>query len=247
MNIYLSEFIGTALMLLMGAGVVANVILNGTKGFGGGWIVITTGWALAVFIAVVVSGPFSGAHLNPAVSIGLAIAGQFEWVEVLPYSLAQIFGAGTGASIVWIMYKDHFEQTTDKGTKLAVFSTGPAIRNYPINLVCEAVGTFALIFVILHFTPALIEGEKATPVGLGSLGAMPVAFLVWVIGLSLGGTTGYAINPARDVGPRIAHAILPIKGKGSNDWSYSWVPIIGPIIGATLAALAFLYIHPSLP
>lgn len=149
MNIYLAEYIGTALMLLMGAGVVANVILQGTKGFGSGWIVITTGWALGVFIAVVVAGPFSGAHLNPAVSIGLVIAGQFEWVEVLPYSIAQILGACTGSGLVWLMYKDHFEQTSDQVTKLAVFSTVPAIRNYPINLICEGVGTFALIFVIL--------------------------------------------------------------------------------------------------
>lgn len=243
MNVLLAEFIGTAFLLLMGTGVVANVILKGTKGFGGGWIVITTGWALGVFIGVVVAGPFSGAHLNPAVSIGLAIAGQFAWSMVMPYIVMQILGAGTGAALVWVMYKDHFDQTDDQGTKLAVFSTSPAIRNIPINIVSEAVGTFVLIFVILHFTPALLEGEQATPVGLGSLGAIPVALLVLVIGLSLGGTTGYAINPARDLGPRLAHAILPIKGKGSNDWAYSWVPIVGPIIGCILAAVFFLLIH----
>lgn len=224
MNIYLAEYIGTALMLLMGAGVVANVILQGTKGFGSGGIVITTGWALGVFIAVVVAGPFSGAHLNPAVSLGLAIAGQFEWVEVLPYSIAQILGACTGSGFVWLMNKDHFEQTSDQVTKLAVFSTVPAIRNYPINLICEGVGTFALIFVILHFTPAALEGVQGAPVGMGSLGAIPLALLVWVIGLSLGGTTGYAINPARDFGPRIAHAIpsFPSRAKAA---------MTGPIAG----------------
>jgi glycerol uptake facilitator protein len=240
MNPLVAEFVGTALLLLIGSGVVANVILEGTKGQGGGWMMITTAWALGVFIGVVVAGPYSGAHLNPAVSIGLAIAGKFEWANVLPYSLMQVLGAGTGAACVWLMYKDHFELTQDTGTKLAVFSTGPSIRNYPVNLVSEVIGTFVLIFVILYFSPAALEDDSHTPVGLGSLSAIPVAFLVWGIGLGLGGTTGYAINPARDFGPRVVHALLPIRGKGPSDWGYSWVPVIGPILGAALAALAFL-------
>lgn len=243
MNPLLAEFIGTALLILLGAGVVANVILEGTKGQGGGWIVITTGWALGVFIGVVVAGPHSGAHLNPAVSVGLALAGQFEWANILPYTIMQILGAITGACIVYIMHKDHFDLTPNKDLKLGVFATAPAIRNYPINLFSEIIGTFVLIFVILYFTPAAMGDENNTPVGLGSLGAIPVAFLVWVIGLSLGGTTGYAINPARDLGPRMAHWFLPIKEKGQSDWSYSWVPVIGPFVGAALAALTFNFIQ----
>lgn len=238
----LAEFIATGLLTLMGGGVVANVILQGTKGQGGGWMVISTAWALGVFVGVVVAGPYSGAHLNPAVSVGLAIAGQFPWAKVPIYSLVQLLGAGTGAAIVYLMHRDHFNVTPDKGTKLAVFATGPAIRNYPINVISELVGTFVLIFVILCFTPAEINDGKGTPVGLGSLGAIPVAFLVWGIGLSLGGTTGYAINPARDLGPRIVHWLLPIHGKGHSDWAYSWVPIVGPLLGASLAAGIFLLI-----
>jgi glycerol uptake facilitator protein len=243
MNPLLAEFIGTALLILIGGGVVANVILEGTKGYGGGWIVITTAWALGVFIGVAVAGPHSGAHLNPAVSVGLALAGKFEWAKVLPYSILQLAGAATGASLVWLMYKDHFDLTLDKASKLGVFATGPAIRNYPINMVSEVIGTFVLIFVILYFTPAAMEDEMKTPVGLGSLGAVPVAFLVWGIGLSLGGTTGYAINPARDLGPRIAHWLLPIRDKGASDWSYSWVPVVGPFLGAALAAFLYIFIQ----
>lgn len=240
MHPLLAEFVGTALLILMGTGVVANVILPGTKGHGGGWIVITTAWALGVFIGVAVAAPYSGAHLNPAVSVALALAGQFEWLLVIPYSCMQTAGAFTGASIVWLIYYDHFGLTDNKATKLGVFATAPAIRNYPVNLLSEIVGTYVLILVILHFTPAAIEDEAQTPVGLGSLGALPVALLVWVIGLSLGGTTGYAINPARDLGPRLMHWALPIKNKGKSDWTYSWVPIIGPIIGAMLAVGTFL-------
>ena len=243
MHELLAEYIGTALLTLLGGGVVANVILKGTKGNGGGWMVISTAWALAVFIAVVVAGPYSGAHINPAVSVGLALAGQFEWSKVLPYSLMQILGAATGASLVWLMHKDHFDITHDQSVKLGVFATAPAIRNYPVNLLSEIIGTFVLIFVILYFTPAVMEDEEATPVGLGSLGAIPVAFLVWGIGLSLGGTTGYAINPARDLGPRLAHWILPIRGKGHCDWAYSWVPVVGPLLGAAIAAFLFLLIQ----
>ncbi|WP_114751515.1 MIP/aquaporin family protein [Pleomorphovibrio marinus] len=240
MNIFVAEFVGTSLLLAMGSGVVANVVLNGTKGNNSGWIVITTAWALGVFIGVVVAGPYSGAHLNPAVSVGLAIAGDFEWAMVPKYVSAQILGAMFGSGMAWLVYKDHFAITQDPGLKFAPFATTPAIRNLPSNLISEAVGTSVLIIVILYSTPAVIEDGTGTPIGLGSLGALPVAFLVWVIGLSLGGTTGYAINPARDLGPRIMHQILPIKGKGSSDWAYSWVPILGPLLGAAFAAGIYL-------
>lgn len=241
MTPFLAEFIGTALMILLGNGVVANVVLTGTKGNGGGWIMITTAWALAVFVGVVVSAPYSGGHLNPAVTIGLAISGKFEWTQVPAYMLAQMLGAMLGASFVWFKYKDHFTATEDKDLKLAAFCTGPAIRNTFSNLSSEIIGSFVLLFVIFYFTNAEIVDTK-TPVGLGSLGAIPVMFLVWAIGLSLGGTTGYAINPVRDLGPRLMHFILPVAGKGSCDWSYSWIPVIGPIIGASLAALLYLTI-----
>lgn len=240
MNIYVAEFIGTALLLTTGSGVVANVVLRQTKGNNSGWMVITTAWALSVFIAVVVAGPHSGAHINPAVSLGLAIAGVFSWKLVPGYIIAQILGAGFGSSIAWLMYKDHFDVTEDQSLKFAPFATRPAIRNYPSNFFSELVGTFVLIFVILYSTGAALEDADNTPVGLGALGALPVAFLVWVIGLGLGGTTGYAINPARDLGPRIAHQLLPIKGKGTSDWAYSWVPILGPLAGAALAAGLYL-------
>jgi glycerol uptake facilitator protein len=242
MTPFLAEFIGTALVILLGNGVVANVVLTGTKGNGGGWIVITTAWALAVFVGVVVSAPYSGAHLNPAVTIALAISGKFEWAQVPTYMLAQMLGAMLGSFLVWVKYKDHFLATDDKGLKLAAFSTGPAIRNTFSNLTSEIIGSFVLLFVIFYFTNAEIVDTKA-PVGLGSLGAIPVMFLVWAIGLSLGGTTGYAINPVRDLGPRIMHSILPISGKGSSEWSYSWIPVIGPMIGASLAAFLYLAIN----
>lgn len=242
MTPFVAEFIGTALLILLGNGVVANVVLTGTKGNGGGWIVITTAWALAVFVGVVVSAPYSGAHLNPAVTIALAISGKFEWSQVPSYMLAQMLGAMLGALLVWIKYKDHFAATDDKGLKLAAFSTGPAIRNTFSNLTSEIIGSFVLLFVIFYFTSAEISDTK-TPVGLGSLGAIPVMFLVWAIGLSLGGTTGYAINPVRDLGPRIMHSILPVAAKGSSDWAYSWIPVIGPLIGASLAALVYLALN----
>lgn len=242
MSPFTAELIGTMFLILLGAGVVANVILKGTKGNAGGWMVITTGWALAVFVGVVVAGPYSGAHLNPAVSIGLAIAGKFEWSEVPMYIGAQVAGAMLGAFLAWCIYKDHFNETSDPDTVLAVFSTGPAIRNTTFNLLSEIIGTFVLLFVVFYFTEAEIRQPKS-PIGLGSLGALPVAFLVWAIGLSLGGTTGYAINPARDLGPRIVHALLPIKHKGSSNWKYAWVPVIGPIIGATIAALLFILLN----
>lgn len=240
MNEITAEFIGTMFLILLGNGVVANVVLTGTKGNNGGWIVITTAWALAVFVGVVIAAPFSTAHLNPAVSIGLAIAHKFSWAKVPAYVGAQMLGAMAGQTLVWLVYKDHYAVTEDKGAKLATFCTGPAIRKVSSNLISEIIGTFVLIFVIFYFSDAMIG--KSTPIGLGSLGAIPVAFLVWVIGLSLGGTTGYAINPARDLGPRIMHAILPVSNKGSSDWSYSWIPVVGPLIGAALAALAFLWL-----
>jgi glycerol uptake facilitator protein len=241
MSPFIAEITGTALLLIMGAGVVANVVLDKTKGNGGGWIVITTGWALGVFIGVVVAGPYSGAHLNPAVSVSLAIAGKFDWNLIPVYILAQLIGASIGAILVWLMYKDHFKTSTDAGAKKAVFCTEPAIRNYPVNFLCELIGTFILILVVLYSTGAELHTPKeATPIGLGALGALPVAFLVWVIGLSLGGTTGYAINPARDLGPRIIHAILPIRNKAGSDWQYAWIPVLAPLTGGALAALFFM-------
>lgn len=242
MTPFVAEFLGTALLILLGNGVVANVVLNKTKGNGGGWISITTAWALAVFVGVVVAGPYSGAHLNPAVTIALAIAGKFEWGMVPEYMLAQLLGAMTGALFVWLKYIDHFKATEDKGLKLAAFSTGPAIKNNVANLFSEIIGSFVLLFVIFHITNAEIVDTK-TPVGLGSIGAIPVMFLVWAIGLSLGGTTGYAINPVRDLGPRIMHSILPVAGKGSSEWSYAWIPVAGPLIGASLAALLFIALN----
>jgi glycerol uptake facilitator protein len=239
MNEFTAELIGTMFVILLGNGVVANVVLKGTKGNNAGWMVITTGWALAVFVGVVIASPYSGAHLNPAVTIALAIVKKFSWAKVGLYLLAQLIGSIIGSFLVWVVYIDHFKTTADADTQLAVFSTSPAIKNLLFNLLSEIVGTFVLVFVIFYFTNAEITEQK-TPIGLGSLGALPVAFLVWAIGLSLGGTTGYAINPARDVGPRIVHALLPLKHKGSSNWKYAWVPLLGPFIGAAIAA--FLYI-----
>jgi glycerol uptake facilitator protein len=230
------------LLILLGNGVVANVVLKDTKGNNSGWIVITTAWALAVFVGVVVAGPYSGAHLNPAVTIALATAGKLSWSLVPEYIAGEMIGAMLGAFLVWLFYRDHFNATDDEGGKLACFSTGPAIKNTFSNLISEIIGTFVLIFVIFYIAgPNLdIIGEEDAKaiIGLGSIGAIPVAFLVWVIGLSLGGTTGYAINPARDLGPRIMHAILPIKGK--SDWGYAWIPVVGPIIGCVIAALLYV-------
>jgi glycerol uptake facilitator protein len=235
MTAFIAEFIGTGALILLGNGVVANVVLTDTKGRNGGWIVITTGWALAVYVGVVIATPFSGAHLNPAVTIAMAVAGKLAWSSVLPYIIAQLLGAMTGAFLVWLVYRDHFNRTTDPGLQLAAFSTGPAIRdNFP-NLLSELIGTFVLVFTVFYITGAEIMDSK-TKIGLGSIGALPVALLVWSIGLSLGGTTGYAINPARDFGPRIMHFILPIKNKGKSDWRYSWIPVAGPILGGLLAA-----------
>lgn len=236
MTPFVAEIVGTFLLMLLGCGVNANVSLSKTYGSGSGWIVITTGWAFAVYTGVVVAGPYSGAHLNPAVTVGLAFAGEFSAYDVPNYILAQFIGAMLGAFFVWLIHKDHFDATEDGNTKRGVFCNAPAIPNIPINMLTEIVGTFVLVFAVLYFSDATIM-ENNSIIGLGSLGALPVALIVWGIGLSLGGTTGYAINPARDLGPRIVHALVPIKNKGSNGWGYSWIPVIGPIAGGILAAV----------
>ncbi len=235
MTPFVAEITGTALLIIFGDGVVANCLLHKAKGNHGGWIVITMGWAMAVFVAVFTVARYSGAHLNPAVTIALATAGKFDWAMVPLYMAAQFLGAMLGAFIVWVTYRQHFDETPDQDLQLAVFCNAPAIRSPFNNLLTEAIGTFILIFGVLHLLPASNS--------LGSLDALPVALLVLAIGLSLGGPTGYAINPARDLGPRIMHAILPIKGKGSSDWSYSWIPVVGPVIGAVLAALLFSFLQ----
>lgn len=262
MKTYLAEFIGTAILVLLGNGVVANVVLPRTKGNGAGWIVITFGWAMAVFVAVWCVGAISGAHLNPAVTVGLALAGKFGWGLAPGYIAAQLLGAIAGAVLVFLFYRDHYAASDDVEAKLATFATAPAIRNLPRNLLCEAVGTFVLVFAaLMAVEPSLTWAslsetrnsrlEETQPreadaapsasngkIGLGALGALPVGLLVFAIGLSLGGTTGYAINPARDLGPRIAHSFLPVPGKRDSDWSYALVPIVGPVVGAALAVAA---------
>ncbi|MDI6600778.1 MAG: MIP/aquaporin family protein [Thermoanaerobacteraceae bacterium] len=232
MTQYLAEFFGTMILVLLGDGVVANVVLNKSKGQNSGWIVITAGWGFAVAVAAYITGWVSGAHLNPAVTIGLAAIGKFSWSLVPGYIVAQMAGAFVGAVLVYIMYMDHFAATDDPGSKLGVFSTIPAIRNLAVNFISEVIGTAMLLIGILGITNSNTN--------VGSLGTLLVGLLVFSIGLSLGGPTGYAINPARDLGPRIAHAILPIPGKGSSDWGYGLiVPIFGPIIGGILGA--FIY------
>jgi glycerol uptake facilitator protein len=225
---FLGEFLGTMILIILGDGVVANVVLNKTKGNNSGWIVITTGWAIAVFVGVYMVARLSGAHINPAVSLGLAINGNITFGQLPIYWIAQILGAFVGAVIVWLAYYLHWDGT-DPGGQLAVFSTGPAIRSTTWNLVTEIIGTFILMLGVF--------GLAGMDPGVSSIDALPVAFLVWGIGLSLGGPTGYAINPARDLGPRIAHAILPMPGKGGSDWGYSWIPVVGPLIGAAIAAI----------
>jgi glycerol uptake facilitator protein len=232
MSPFTGEFIGTALLIIMGNGVVANVLLNKTKGNNSGWIVITFGWAMAVFIGVYASTHFGGkGHLNPAFTLAAAAFGDFDTSLVGTYIAAQFAGAIAGSIIVWIAYKQHFDETQDKDLKLAVFCTAPAIRNIIFNLLTEIIGTFVLVF-------GALSGSKSAQT-LGTLDALPVGLLVLAIGLSLGGPTGYAINPARDLGPRIAHFILPIKNKRDSDWTYSLIPVIGPVIGAMLAAGLF--------
>lgn len=238
MSIFLAELIGTFFLILLGNGVVANVVLKGTK-FNGqdGWIVITTGWAFAVYIGVVIAGQTSGAHLNPAVTIGLVTAGKLSLSVAPTYIAAQLAGAFLGALTVYIFYNQHYKITEDANTKLATFSTIPAIKNHKWNVVSEFIGTFVLMFTIFYITGASFEWSNSNvPIGLGSIGALPVGILVWVIGLSLGGTTGYAINPARDLSPRIVHSIIY---KGKSQWDYAWVPVLGPILGGVSAAVIY--------
>jgi len=237
MNIFLAELVGTMLLIIFGDGVVANVLLSKSKGQNSGWIVITTGWGLAVLIGVYSVNGYSGAHINSAVTIALAAIGVTPWALVPVYIAGQFAGAIIGATIVFLSYKQHFEETEDKGLKLAVFCTGPAIRNTGWNLLTEIVGTFTLVFGALAI-PSTRNLVANTGFGPG-LGPFLVAMLVWGIGLSLGGPTGYAINPARDLGPRIAHAILPVPGKGSSDFGYGWIPVVGPIIGGIIGALVY--------
>ena len=244
MHVYLAELAGTAILILLGNGVVANVVLPKTKGSGSGWIVVTFGWAMAVFVAVWCVERISGAHLNPAVTFGLALAGKFEWMQVPGYIAAQLLGGIAGAVLVFLFYRDHYTESNDPDAKLATFATGPAIRNLPRNLFSEAIGTFVLVFAVLMAAePTIARGDNldatapGMKLGLGTLGALPVGLLVLAIGLSLGGTTGYAINPARDLGPRIAHALLPVPNKRDSDWAYAWVPVVGPLLGAALAVL----------
>jgi glycerol uptake facilitator protein len=240
MSPYLAELLGTMILVLLGDGVVANVVLKQTKGHDSGWIVITAGWGFAVTIAAYSVGSISGAHLNPAVTLGLATIGTFPWSDVAPYIVAQIAGAFLGAVIVWLAYLPHWAVTPDGPSKLAVFATGPAIRQPRANVITEIVGTFLLVLAVLAvLSPANLTQGSDWARGFGPV---LVGVIVWSVGLSLGGPTGYAINPARDLGPRIAHAVLPIPGKGSSDWGYAWVPIVGPLIGGVLGALCYQWI-----
>jgi glycerol uptake facilitator protein len=228
------EAIGTALLILLGDGVVAAVLLNKSKAQNSGWIVITFGWGFGVMVGAYAVGQFTGAHLNPAVTLGLWINGNIDGNDAWHYFIGEAIGAFIGAVLVFVAYFDHFRETEDPGLKLSVFSTGPAIRNYPMNFVTEVIGTFVLVFGILSITDPGNKGPAAS-----GLGTLLVAFLVVSIGLSLGGPTGYAINPTRDLMPRIAHAILPIPGKGTSDWAYAWVPVLGPLVGGAIGALAY--------
>jgi len=244
-SIFIAELIGTMILVLLGNGVVANVVLNKTKGNGSGWIVITTGWAFAVFAGVLVAGPYSGAHLNPAVTLGLAMVHLTPWSAVPAYIAGQMVGGIIGQSFGWLMYKDHFDQTEGDMDKLACFCTAPAIRNVSLNFLSELLGTFILVFAVFYITNAEVLSDgalKGTTIGLGSVGALPVAIIVWVVGLCLGGTTGYAINPARDLAPRMVHAFLHTLGliKGKSDWGYAWIPVIAPMVGAAIAAWLFM-------
>jgi glycerol uptake facilitator protein len=232
MNAFFAEFFGTAMIIVFGGGVVSNVLLSKTKGNNSGWIVITFGWAVGVFTGVLIAAPISGAHLNPAVTLALVLAHKFS-VSLLPlYICAQMLGAMFGALLVWLAYKKHFDATEDGDLKLAVFCTSPNIRSYWYNIITEVIGTYILTLAVLY----MAEPE----VGLGSLNALPVAIVVLGLGLSLGGPTGYAINPARDLGPRIMHFLLPIPFKRNSDWKYAWVPVLGPMLGASIAAAMFV-------
>jgi len=245
-NPYIAEFIGTAILLFLGNGIVANVSLNNTKGSKQmtPWILITTAWGLAVFTAAFITGQFSGAHLNPAVTLGLAFAGKFSTELICGYIISQVLGGIFGSWLVYIIYIDHYRDTSDESSVMGTFCTSPAIRNYKNNFFSELMGTFILVFGVLYMVKPniIIEGASVENFGIGSLEALPVGLLVWVIGLSLGGTTGYAINPARDLGPRITYQLIPRKNKIS-DWAYSWVPVLGPLCGGILAGLLFVYLQ----
>ena len=245
-NPYIAEFIGTAILLFLGNGIVANVSLNKTKASKQmtPWILITTAWGLAVFTAAFITGQFSGAHLNPAVTIGLAFAGKFSTELICGYIISQLLGGIFGSWLVYIIYIDHYRETSDESSVMGTFCTSPAIRNYKNNFFSELMGTFVLVFGVLYMAKPniIIEGTSVENFGIGALEALPVGLLVWVIGLSLGGTTGYAINPARDIGPRITYQLLPRKNKIS-DWAYSWVPVLGPLCGGALAGLLFVFLQ----
>lgn len=252
MSPFIAEMVGTAILIYLGDGVVANVVLKDTLGQSSGWIVITWGWAMAVFVAVFVVGPYSGAHINPAVSVGLATAGIFAWSKVPIYLAAQFLGAMIGAVLVWLHYQPHFKATDDADAKLGVFCTGPAIKEMPENFISEMLGTLMLVFAVLYLTGPQIDlsgvilgspdAAAKGAVGLGSLDALPVGLVVLSIGLSLGGSTGYAINPARDLSPRLMHQLLPIPGKRDSNWGYAWVPVVGPLVGGALAAVLSMII-----
>ena len=243
MSPFVAEIIGTMLLIIFGDGVVANTLLHKSKGQNSGWIVVTTGWGLGLAVAVYCVGQISGAHLNPAVTVAMAVIGKFSWREVPGYVLAQMIGAFLGAVMVWLSYLPHWRLTEDKGAKLAVFCTGPGVRQPAANLITEIVGTFVLMIGLL----AILSPSNLVPNAGFDKGFGPflVGVLVWAIGLSLGGPTGYAINPARDLGPRLAHFVLPIAGKGGSDWAYAWVPVIGPIIGGVLGALCYQMLWPA--
>jgi glycerol uptake facilitator protein len=238
LSIFGAEVIGTAILILLGNGVVAGVLLNLSKAQNAGWIVITFGWGIGVMVAVYAVGQFSGAHINPAVTLGFATIGNTEWGDVPEYLAGEFVGAFIGATLVWLAYLNHWGATEDPGLKLACYSTAPAIRNPAANLITEVIGTFLLVFGVL----AIVANEAPLETGLA---ALLIGLLVFGIGLSLGGPTGYAINPARDLGPRIMHQILPIAGKGPSDWSYAWIPVVGPIVGGILGALAFDWFYPG--
>ncbi|MGE3309477.1 MAG: MIP/aquaporin family protein [Limisphaerales bacterium] len=241
MSPYTAEFLGTALLVLLGNGVVANVVLARTKGNNSGWIVIAAGWGMAVFVGAFCSARASGAHLNPAVTLAMTMTGNLEAAKLPGYMLAQLLGGITGAAAVYLFYREHFKVTENADGKLACFSTASNIRNHPQSFICEAIGTFVLVLPIYLLDPPSVSvpGQPAGTLGLGALGVLPVALVVFAIGVSLGGTTGYAINPARDLGPRIAHFLLPIPGKRDSDWGYAWVPVVGPLVGGALAALVY--------
>ena len=232
MTPFLAEFLGTSMMMIIGNGVVANIVLPKTKGNNGGLISIVLGWTIAVFVGVYISSSSSGAHLNPAVTIAFATAGKFEWSLVPTYLLAQLLGSMLGAFVIWMVYKDHFNESENAADQLACFSTGPSIRRLPQNFIVETVATFVFVIGIFHIQSSGVE--------LGSFSALPVALLVAGIGFGIGGPTGWAINPARDLGPRIMHFVLPIKGKGPSDWAYAPIPVFGPVIGGILAAIIYV-------